>query len=584
MAERKLDIVIRANDLYSKTLNNFKNSISDTASKVDASSNKMRASFDSLNGSIMGIHAAWLKVAGVVASAAWIHNAAKDALEGEKAFNRLRIQIQNMGIWYDNVSHHVEAAIASTSRYAMVQDDEVAGVLQQLILLTGNYSGSIENLNLVYDLAYQKGIDVSQSAMAISKAMTGNLEALRDLIPEIKNLTVGFNNKATAVEKASFAMDLLRNRVGGAMNQMTEHERKVAEVTLAYTQLKEAIGNVGLEIASLTLKNLKAPFEWLESIKGFINKGAGLINPYAADVETPESKYPFSTFYKGLVQSKTGIQEVNENLDAFMARISKVQDTSILAGSAFSAMFAPVSLSAGNIENPIMAALAGVGTDSGNNDEYFAMLDERYNRELEFENLLLDGHLAYAEQRVQIEASMNQSIMDLKFGAANQSIALLATVGQKSKSLMMAALIAQKALAAAQVWIQTQTASSAALAPPPLGLGPVFGAPLASSIQLWGKVQMGLIAATGLAEVATGGGRGPSGIGGGGGIGALPIDAPTLPYKTEAQPVQHITLNVQSLDPSTVNWDRLMENNVAPALERLSGDRNVELNIKVATR
>jgi hypothetical protein len=51
----------------------------------------------------------------------------------------------------------------------------------------------------------------------------------------------------------------------------------------------------------------------------------------------------------------------------------------------------------------------------------------------------------------------------------------------------------------------------------------------------------------------------------------------------EARPTQNITLQVYALDPTAVNWDKLMEDNIAPALERLSGGRNYNLRINVAT-
>lgn len=237
---------------------------------------------------------------------------------------------------------------------------------------------------------------------------------------------------------------------------------------------------------------------------------------------------------------------------------------------------------------PKIDLFAGLVTDSGDNTEYFAWLDEKHRYEMEIEEMNLNGRLAYADQEIAAERNLHNTIMSMKFGAANQSIALLALVGQKSKALQMAALVAQKALAIAQVFIQTQTAASAALAPPPLGLGPLLGIPLAASVQLWGNIQMGLIAATGLAQAAMGGGGSPasmSGIGGGGGVGALPIAPPSL-MASETKSTQHITISIHALDPSSINWDNMMENNIKPAMERLSGPNgsNVALDIQVVRR
>ncbi|WKZ34015.1 MAG: hypothetical protein QY316_06355 [Thermodesulfobacteriota bacterium] len=299
MAERKLDVVIAAQDSFSKPLTQAEKSFKDFTGKVETGSKGMGKSLDGLGGSIMGIRAAWLQAAGVVASAAWLVDASKQALESEKAMNRLRIQINSLGVDYDSLKGHVEDVIKASSRYALVQDDEVAAVLQQLIFLTGDYAGSVQNLNLVFDLAYQRSISQSQAATLIGKAMAGNIESLGELIPELRNLSKELGQNASQAEKTAKAMDLLKGKVSGAVNEMTEHERKVQEVTLAYNQLKEAIGNVGLEIAAMTVKNLKAPFEWFDSITGAIDKGAAWINPNAAGGKD-NRRYPLSSYQPAL--------------------------------------------------------------------------------------------------------------------------------------------------------------------------------------------------------------------------------------------------------------------------------------------
>lgn len=53
---------------------------------------------------------------------------------------------------------------------------------------------------------------------------------------------------------------------------------------------------------------------------------------------------------------------------------------------------------------------------------------------------------------------------------------------------------------------------------------------------------------------------------------------------SESVGTQQITINVSALDPSSVNWDNLVENNIAPALESLSSGRNVTLDIQISGR
>lgn len=75
--------------------------------------------------------------------------------------------------------------------------------------------------------------------------------------------------------------------------------------------------------------------------------------------------------------------------------------------------------------------------------------------------------------------------------------------------------VVSQGVAIAQAIIQSRAASMAALAPPPLGLGPVAGAPLAVATQTAGAVQAGLIAAQTIAAFADTAGvmrAGPAGM------------------------------------------------------------------------
>jgi hypothetical protein len=77
--------------------------------------------------------------------------------------------------------------------------------------------------------------------------------------------------------------------------------------------------------------------------------------------------------------------------------------------------------------------------------------------------------------------------------------------------------------------------AGAALAPPPLGLGPIAGAPVAASIQAWGAAQVGIIAATGLAQAFSSGKSGsPTTNRGGGGSASAPSNA--LPAGPQSAP------------------------------------------------
>ena len=85
----------------------------------------------------------------------------------------------------------------------------------------------------------------------------------------------------------------------------------------------------------------------------------------------------------------------------------------------------------------------------------------------------------------------------------------------KSKAAAIAAIAIQKGLSIASIIANTAAAQMRALAE----LGPIAGPPVAAKLGLYGKLQAGLVAATGLAQAASAGGGGGGGgsIGGGGG-------------------------------------------------------------------
>lgn len=107
---------------------------------------------------------------------------------------------------------------------------------------------------------------------------------------------------------------------------------------------------------------------------------------------------------------------------------------------------------------------------------------------------------AQKDELLKIEGRYNDQIMAMKMGAASQSMEMMKKVAGESKAIAIAALIGQKALAAAQIWMNTEVAASSALAAPPLGLGPIAGQALAAQIRAAGYVSMGMVAASAVME------------------------------------------------------------------------------------
>ena len=245
MAENNLDIVIKAHDDYTSTFKRFETTATHATNTAATNAAGSAGTMDrAWSGALGNVQAAWIKLGVVVAASAWFVAAGQKALEAEVAYNKLRIQVEALGLSYEAQKEHIEGAINAAAKYAIVQDEDVAAVLQQLILHSGNYAGSLENLNLVYDLAYLKGIDAAEAATLVGKAMGGNTEGLGRLFPELKNVNDLLGENATRSEKAAYNLQFLNEKVAGSNAQMIETEVAVKRANAAYEMFHQVVGGL----------------------------------------------------------------------------------------------------------------------------------------------------------------------------------------------------------------------------------------------------------------------------------------------------------------------------------------------------
>lgn len=201
---------------------------------------------------------AWLEITAVVTAAHFLKSWAMDSIEADKAFNQLRIQIEKLGISYDSVSDSVQKSIDATSRYAIVQSEDVAKILKQLIFITGDLALSQENLTLAYDLSYQAGISTSEAANILGKALTGNAEALGRIMPEFRNLDDVLGKNRTRAQETAYAILVLSEKVSGATEKMDEHEKAVLRVKAAWDNLTQSIGGKFIYAVDAVFGSLKS--------------------------------------------------------------------------------------------------------------------------------------------------------------------------------------------------------------------------------------------------------------------------------------------------------------------------------------
>lgn len=238
MSDREIKVVISATDDYSAQLNRFNTAIGG----MDTAVGRAEASTAALSGAFNGLRMAWMQMGAIIAASAWFVSAVQKAGEAEEAYNKLRLQVEALGLSYEGQRQSIEGAINAASKYAIVQDEDVAAVLQQMIFHSGNYAASLENLNLVYDLAYLKNISAAEAATIVGKAITGNIEGLGRLFPELKDVNERLGEHATKAEKSAYSLQFFTEKVKGSRGEMTQYTRDVEEITAAYETLHQTIG------------------------------------------------------------------------------------------------------------------------------------------------------------------------------------------------------------------------------------------------------------------------------------------------------------------------------------------------------
>lgn len=168
-----------------------------------------------------------------------------EALEGEQSLQRLKTAVGGAGASYDALQPSIGATVSILQRLTTFTDDDLNGALSNMIVMTGDAAGSLDNLQLAADLAAAKNIDLETASAAIGKAMTGNTTALQKLIPELKTSGDVLGDLRTKVDGAAAAMGgTFAGSLTRAKNQFAELAQSVGDAILgsdAFTGTGDAL-------------------------------------------------------------------------------------------------------------------------------------------------------------------------------------------------------------------------------------------------------------------------------------------------------------------------------------------------------
>jgi hypothetical protein len=188
----------------------------------------------------------------------------KAAIEDEKAQLLLAQAIEKNTLAGKAAVAGAEAYIEATMMSAAVADDQLRPALAQLVQTTGSLEYSQTLLNTALDVSAATGTDLATVTDAMSKAAVGNMKALGNLVPAVRE---------TIKEGASLdqVMQILSASMGGAATiAANSAEGQMKKLSLTISETKESIGAAFLPILERLLPKL-------QQFAMFIQQNTGLV-------------------------------------------------------------------------------------------------------------------------------------------------------------------------------------------------------------------------------------------------------------------------------------------------------------------
>lgn len=179
----------------------------------------------------------------------------------------------------------------------------------------------------------------------------------------------------------------------------------------------------------------------------------------------------------------------------------------------------------------------------------------------------LENERRIAEEKI----ALDKMVQDSKIQTLSNMSSAMLMFSQQGTGLQKAAFIASKGFALAEIYFSASSASMAALMLPPIGLGPIAGIPLSTSIWALAAARAGAV----LAQSMGGGG------GGGGSISAPSSSTPSAPTSSNSNNNQQQTITHTTniiVYGSVVDHEKFARD-ISPALENAVRDGSSKLVI-----
>ncbi len=408
---------------------------------------------------------------------------------------------------------------------------------------------------------------------AIAGSMLPNLfgavEALQDVEKEAENLVDRFNEldgvlKVEAIRQVTQALENNKEAIADAekeiekLNRVEEaHAEGQGAMTISIEEANKRIQEQERNIALLEESNVKLA----RSIDGTSDATEKLIESLESKVnalgKTQRALDLEKASTKGATQADLdAINALHDQKDAYDELVEGIKAEQKALDEAAKA---EEKRNADLIKNEEALTIFFFKENEKKRKEEIKRAEEQKEHEQELADFFIKMETKKAETKQQLDAAMLSQAGSLAGGLAD----IIAEGKGKESAAYKAAFAVQQGIAIASTIMNTKVAAAAALAPPPIGLGPLAGAPYATMIEAMGAASVGIIAGQTLASFEggglTGSGARSGGMDGKGGMLAMlhPNEKITDLHKGQGDSkVVNVNFSIQAND--TAGFDRLL--------------------------
>ena len=261
-----------------------------------------------------------------------IVNAAANA---EKSWAKVSQEVKLAGLDIEKTIPKIKDFASGMQSLTGFSDELVGEFVGRMLPVTKDLGLAFEATKLAMDMSIGTGRDLETMQRAMTMVFSGNIEALRMLVPEIRGLDSEQLKTMNSAQKVAFAMEAIRKQFGGLAEQegkTAAGQMKILKETV--DDLWEDLGGILLPIVQKVVANIRAK---IEAIRTWISNNKELTETIMKIVA-------------GLGIFLTGIGGSLLIIGKFIQSISGAVSVLKMLGSAFSFAFG----------NPIVLLITGI--------------------------------------------------------------------------------------------------------------------------------------------------------------------------------------------------------------------------------